>query len=164
VTSFVGYSSQGSMVVDVRRLASVVLVPLVILVGCSSQADRPFDLDSLVEALRGKGLAVGEVAESGLMPEGEPYEISGDQGMSTFTVPIGRNHLQVIEFDTPAEADSYGILLGTGSVDLPRAHMWRSGRIIVLFDGGNESLADAVSEILGAPTVSSLLAPVTDDQ
>ena len=90
--------------------------------------------------------------------------ISVDQGRATFTVPIGRNELQVTEFDTPAEANSFGIWLGPVSVDLPRAHMWRSGRIIVLFDGGNESLAHAVSEILGAPTVASLLPPDAADQ
>ena len=156
--------SQGLIVVDVRRLASVVVVPLMVLVGCSSQADRPSDLDSLVEALRDKGLDVGEVVESGPMLGGELDLISGDQGRVTFTVPIGRNELQVIEFDTLAEANSFGISLGPVSVDLPRLHMWRSGRIIVLFDGGNESLADAVSGILGVPTVAAVLAPDAGDQ
>jgi hypothetical protein len=151
-------------VVNVGRLASVVVVPLVVLVGCSSRADRPADLESLVEALRDKGLDVGEVVESGPMLGGQLDLISGDQGGATFTVPIGHNEMQVTEFDTVAEADSLGIWLGPGSVDMPRAYMWRSGRIIVLFDGGNESLADAVSEILGAATVSSVLPPDVGDQ
>jgi len=150
-------------VVDVRRVASVLSLLLVV-VGCSSQADRPSDLDSLMAALRGRGFAVGQVTDSGLaLPVDSPL-VSSDGGMAGFTVTIDGNDLQVIQFDTPAEAASFVISLGPVSADMPIEHMWSSGRIIILFDGSNQNLTDALSDILGTPTVAPLWAPTIGDR
>ncbi len=130
--------------------------------GCSSRASQPSDLDSLVDALRTEGLDVGQVRTGQILgPRLDPPNT--DDSVSTFVVQVGVYELQVIEFGNPADARSSGISVGSVNVDLPRPHMWTSGRMIILFEDGTGPFADRLSEILGEPTVASVWPPAIDD-
>ena len=144
-----------------KRLILVLLL-MTASAGCSSRASQPSDLNSLVDALRTEGLDVGEVRTGQFFGPllGPP---NSDDSMSSFVVEVGVYEIQVIEFDEPADARSSGISVGSVNVDLPRPHMWRSGRMIIIFEDGTGPFADTLSEILGKPTVAPVWSPAIDD-
>ncbi len=127
-------------------------------IGCSSQADRPTDVDSLVEALEARGLEVRQL---------KPAELTSPLG-SRGSAPLGRPtvvlrvedaYLQVLALGENEPTEPPPVVLGQVSVDMPRPHLWQSERMFVLFEGGNSSLAETLSSILGKPTLAPVWAP-----
>ena len=115
--------------------------------------------------LAGEGMPVGSAVESLLATlQGAGLEVSagGDVSQSYFSVAgkvlyINGEELQVYEYPTPesaeAEAGSVsadGSTVGTAMVDwISTPHFFRSGNLIVVYVGENQSVIQALQSLLG---------------
>lgn len=110
---------------------------------------EPIDsYDGLLAALRESGSTVesaGSVSQPFFVPEGKVMKVDGSQ-------------VQVFEFSSEQDAQSAadtispdGSSVGTTMISWVEApHFYKSGKLIVLYVGEEEAVADALGVVLGA--------------
>ena len=146
----------------VREAATVFLLAISVMAGCSGGPSGPSDgsgdtvvgdYASLVHALRAAGSAVnpaGAVSQPFFAPQGQVLNVDGED-------------VQVFEFASPEATDTVaqsisadGSSIGTSMVGwVAPPHLYRAGRLIVIYVGSASGVIGALQEVMGAQFAGS---------
>ncbi len=137
---------------QVHKLTLLVIISAVLLAACGgegsgSSSEPVTDYESLIEALRAEDATVeeaGSVSQPFFSVEGQVISVNGQD-------------VQVFEYQdadaAQAEAELVspdGSSVGTSMVTWIEApHFYRSGKLIVLYVGGSESVLSVLEAVLG---------------
>ncbi|MDX1600097.1 MAG: hypothetical protein R3191_01145 [Anaerolineales bacterium] len=136
----------------ITRLMLTALVFGALVLACTPgnlSSETPGSAEALIRALRAQGLE----PQTGGTIEQEFFSVSGQ------VIKIENATIQIFEYaDREARSthsaliSEHGSSIGTTMVTwIDTPHFWAQDRIIVLYVGSNQSIVDALTQILGQP-------------